>query len=103
LRRDVSSISIDDPTIQHAIRTGQERYGRMFDPHTATAVYAVDELGIEDPIVVSTAHPAKFGSVVGPLVEGAIETPESLVRIRERASHFVEIAPDIEELRRALR
>ena len=103
LRRDVSSISIDDPTIQYAIRTGQERYGRMFDPHTATAVYAVDELGIEDPIVVSTAHPAKFGSVVGPLVEGAIEIPESLVRIRERASHFVEIAPDIEALRRALR
>lgn len=104
LRQDVSSVSVDDETIREVISTGPQRYGQVFDPHTATAVHAVETLDLVEPIVVSTAHPAKFESVVRPLLgDGVeIEIPESLARIRDRASHSVEIDPDLVALRRAL-
>ena len=106
LRQQVASVSVDDETIREVIRSGQQRYGRVFDPHTATAVHAVETLGLEDqdPIVISTAHPAKFESVVRPLLGdgGVIEIPDSLARIRKRATHSIEIDADLEVLRREL-
>ena len=102
LREHVVSVSVDDACIEATIRAGQRRHGRVLDPHTATAVYALDVLDIEQPVVVATAHAAKFESVVAPLIEGALEIPESLARIRERESRCVQIDPDLSALWRAL-
>ena len=102
LREHVESVSVDDSCIEAAIRDGQRRHGRVLDPHTATAVYALDVLDIEEPVVVATAHAAKFEGVVSPLLEGPLDVPESLARIRERASHSEQMDADLSALRRAL-
>ena len=102
LRQHVWSVSVDDISIQETIRAGQERHGQVFDPHTATAVAALDSLDLEEPVVVSTAHPAKFESIVGPLVDGDIEIPDSLMWIRERTGQSVEIDPDLDALRQTI-
>ena len=95
-------IYYDDETIRNVIRTGPQRFGRVFDPHTATAVHVVETMEIAEPVIISTAHPAKFESVVAPLVDQSIEVPDTLARIRERPSHCTEIDPTVAALRDAL-
>jgi threonine synthase len=102
LRRDVSSFAVDDATIEATIAAGPERWGRIFDPHTATAVHVVETQQLASPIIVSTAHPAKFRSIVEPLVGEPVQVPEALLRIQERPTYFVEIEPEVEALGRAL-
>jgi len=102
LREDVSSFAVGDAAIEATIAAGPERWGRVFDPHTATAVHVVETQQLDLPVVVSTAHPAKFRSIVEPLVAGAVDLPDALARIQERPTHFVEIDPDVAALRRAL-
>ncbi|MHC4918843.1 MAG: threonine synthase [Planctomycetota bacterium] len=102
LRADVSSFFVEDATIEAVIAAGPKRWGRVLDPHTATAVHVVETQQLSAPVIVSTAHPAKFRSIVEPLVREPVEVPEALVKIQERPTQFVEIEPDAEALRRAL-
>ena len=102
LREDVSSFAVEDAAIQQVIAGAPERWGRVLDPHTATAVHVVETQQLSLPVVVSTAHPAKFRGIVEPLVGRPVEVPEALLRIQERPTHFVEIEPEVEALRRAL-
>ena len=62
----------------------------------------VETQQLDLPVVVSTAHPAKFRSIVEPLVGGPVDLPEALARIQERPTHFVEIDAEVEALREAL-
>ena len=102
LRADVTSVAVSDDTIAVAMRDGLRQFGRLFDPHTATALHAVHVLQPPEPIVVSTAHPAKFESVVQPLISKPIEVPPALASIRGRPTHCVDIEPNLESLRVAL-
>ena len=75
LRAEVVSLGVSDDEIVDVIREGVERYGRVWDPHTATATAAARALGSDRPIVtLSTAHPAKFPDAV----EGATGVHPSL-------------------------
>lgn len=93
---------VDDDEIRSAIRAGPARWGEVWDPHTAAAVAVRERLGGEGWIIVSTAHPAKFESVVEPLVGAPVPVPPQLQRLLERPSHAVEIAPTLDALREAL-
>jgi len=52
-------------------------------------------------IVVATAHPAKFETVVEPLVGRTLEIPPALRELLERPSRFTEIDATLEALTRA--
>ncbi len=101
LRRDVESMSVDDAEIEETIRHGRERYGRVWDPHTATAVRASEILDGDHWVLVSTAHPAKFDDVVEPLIGEGVEVPPALAELLARESRFVEIEPELAALARA--
>ena len=103
LRADVVALSVDDEAIREAIRRGPSRWSRIFDPHTATAVHAVETLSIASPIVVETAHPAKFPEIVEPLIGAPVDVPPALAWIQGRRERYEEVAPDLAALRRALR
>jgi len=102
LQADVSAFAVDDASIRRTIASGHERWGRTFDPHTATAVHVVETQAPSSPVIVATAHPAKFQSIVEPMIGRAVEVPDSLARIRQRPSRFVEIAASVEALGEAL-
>jgi threonine synthase len=51
---------------------------------------------------VATAHPAKFDSVVEPLIGESLVAPPSLRNFLEKPSRFEEIAPEFEALAEAL-
>ena len=102
LRRDVVAVAVDDDTIASVIRDHAIERGRVWDPHTATAVHAVNELDLEHAVVVSTAHPAKFDEIVEPLVGRSVEVPPALRALLDRPASHEELEPDVESLEEAL-
>ena len=75
LRSDFSASWVSDDEVVSAIRRVHADFGLTLDPHTAVAWEAASAVASErDTVVVSTAHPAKFGDVV----TRAIGTPPPL-------------------------
>lgn len=93
---------VTDDEIRRAIAEGPRRWGAVWDPHTATAAAVRDRVAGRDWVLVSTAHPAKFESVVEPLIGREIDVPPELRRLLDRPSHVQPLAPDLAALRRAL-
>jgi threonine synthase len=77
----VKVISVNDEQIEKTIKHGEQNWGEIFCPHTATAVYARAQLTSMHWIIVSTAHPAKFESIVEPLIEKKVIVPKVLEAI----------------------
>lgn len=84
----------------------QRRLGRVIDPHTATAWWALEQRRPElEPglpqIVVSTAHPAKFPEVLRAALPEGVEglTHPSLEALRGRPERLYEIPGRSEELK----
>ena len=103
LRAAFTSSSVDDATIRETIQRRYAQHGEVFCPHTATAVKVLEDLRAKgergDWAVASTAHPAKFESVVEPLIGRAVEVPSALAALLERPAHADPIAAQYEALR----
>ena len=99
--------SVDDATIRRTIAHHAGAYGEVFCPHTATAMHLLERLreaGNTAPwAVVATAHPAKFESVVEPLVGRSIPVPPALAAMLERPAEAEPLAATDEALERWLR
>ncbi len=96
------AVSIDDKLIQETIRTGEKKWGQVFCPHTACAIAAREIVGGEHWIAVATAHPAKFETVVEPLVGHAVGVPSALAELLNRPAHADLIDADLDSLAAAL-
>ena len=90
LREQLQAQSVDDQTISATIAMHAREHGEMFCPHTATAMYVLDQLraaGDNSPwAVVATAHPAKFESVVEPLIGKSVDVPPALAAMLQRSA-----------------
>lgn len=102
LRGIAQAFSVSDEGIASTIARGETSWGQAWCPHTATAVHVRESLETSHWIIVATAHPAKFESVVEPLIGHPLEVPRSLAILLERPSHFEEIDPEFEALAEAL-
>jgi threonine synthase len=102
LRRRVRAIRVSDDEIRAQIESGPEIWGRIWDPHTATAAAALDQLEPRDWVVVATAHPAKFESVVEPLIGHEVEVPAALARLLDGQEHVEDMDASLESLRTRL-
>ncbi len=103
LRSALQLTSIPDAGIEQAVRTAFARWQHHLCPHTATAFAAwcaMDEDTRErDWILVATAHPAKFDTVVEPLTDVAVRIPDQLARLLARPASRTSLAPDPHALR----
>lgn len=102
LRRVADSDFCDDERIRRTIAAGPGRWGSVFCPHTATAVHYREGHPDGDAVIVATAHPAKFESVVEELIGRELPLPDSLVRLLERPAAYEEIEAELPALQRAL-
>ncbi|WP_243042049.1 threonine synthase [Dyella sedimenti] len=86
LRVQLHAVSVDDDTIGATIVRHARQHGEVFCPHTATAVHLLDDMGATHAswAVVATAHPAKFDSVVEPLIGRRVEVPPALAAMLQR-------------------
>lgn len=98
-RQFVKSWSVDDSTIKRTIKETYENENYLICPHTACAERVREDYFEDKPsIVVSTAHPAKFETIVEPLINRKIEVPENLKILLDKESHFTSVKPDYHEI-----
>lgn len=91
----VSSWSVSDDEIRETIKEEWEENSHIICPHTACGERVRRDHFKDDPtIVVATAHPAKFESIVEPIVGKTIAIPRSLFDIMHKESRSTEIAVD---------
>jgi threonine synthase len=106
-RHGLSAQKVDDAMIRQAITRHAREHGEVFCPHTACALHVLDSLrasGDRAPwVVVATAHPAKFESVVEPLVDRHVPVPQSLADMLRRPANAEPMAADDEALKQWLR
>jgi threonine synthase len=106
LRAQLQAQSVDDRTICNVIAKHAREHDEVFCPHTATAMHVLDNLraaGDSLPwAVVATAHPAKFESVVEPLISKSVDVPDALAAMLQRPASAEPLAAEDEALRRWL-
>jgi len=106
LRAALSSVSVSDEEIRETIRGGIGRWRQMWCPHTATAMRVWETMDLATQarpwIVVATAHPAKFDTVVEPLVGATTPVPDALAQLLARPVSARALEPDLEGFRREL-
>jgi threonine synthase len=89
LRLQLHASSVDDDAIRQTIVRHARDHGEVFCPHTATAMHVLDGMGSTGLpwAVVATAHPAKFDSVVEPLIGRQLDGPPALAAMLQRPAH----------------
>ncbi|HEY5665793.1 MAG TPA: threonine synthase [Gammaproteobacteria bacterium] len=107
MRAMISAHPVDDASIRAQIAKDYEAYGEVWCPHTATGFHAYDHLSRAERSgkawsVCATAHPAKFETIVEPIIGKTIPVPESLASILKLPAESIGLEPDIESLRTAL-
>jgi threonine synthase len=102
-RAAIESYPVDDAAIRAQIAQDFERYGEVWCPHTATAFWVYDHLPPARKagrpwIVSATAHPAKFETIVEPIIGRAVPVPPSLAKLLGRPTASTPLAPRLDEL-----
>lgn len=103
LRRTVQAASVDDSTIRATIIDTWQRHGIAVCPHTATGLHARGTLGEGEWAVAATAHPAKFETIVEPLIDAPVPPPPALAWLLTQPSRAEAMMNDYEALCRQLR
>lgn len=108
LRQQIGVYSVTDEQIEESIRQDFSDFGFATCPHTATATYVWRNMSnaartASDWILVATAHPAKFETVVEPLIGCRVELPPELEAILSKPSRSVMIEPSLDALTEAMR
>ncbi len=93
--------------IKTAMRRDFEEFGFATCPHTATATHTWRQLDDDlakahDWILVGTAHPAKFETIVEPVIGTSVPLPPELEEILARPARSLSISPDLVSLATAI-
>jgi threonine synthase len=108
LRNQISVVSVEDEQIRSTMQQDFQDFGFATCPHTATATHVwrhmeTAQRDAGDWILVATAHPAKFETVVEPLIGARVPLPPELQAILSKPSCSVTIRPSIDALTEAMR
>lgn len=94
ISKEMTAYSVSDSEIEFTIKETYDSLGNVLCPHTACAEFVRKQFYASEPvIVVATAHPAKFETIVEPLIQAELEIPEQIKTILSRKEQFTEIAP----------
>jgi threonine synthase len=106
LRGAVEAYPVEDEEIRRQIATDFGRYGEVWCPHTATGFWVYDHLPSPRRAtpwtVCATAHPAKFESIVEPIIGRSVELPKALKALLKRPTEKRPLSTRIEDLRAEL-
>lgn len=102
LRQTVRCTSVDDREIERQIVRVKAEFGEIICPHTATG-FAVAERLVGEWTVVATADPAKFESIVEPLLGEAVPIPRALAALIDQPTKVLDVNADLSAVRAQLR
>ncbi len=95
----VSATSVSDQEIRATIAQAWKEDHYILCPHTATAERVRRDKFAHNPtIIVSTADPAKFSTIVEPLIGEEVPVPPSLQALLVKESVYQQIGRDYHEL-----
>lgn len=107
LRSQIRACPVEDHEIRAQIKRDHERYGETWCPHTATGFHVYDQLSEDersaDWVVCATAHPAKFESIVEPIIGARVPVPAALAELLDEPSRKETLPNDFDAFRSALR
>lgn len=97
---------VDDATIRTTIQRTLADHGEVICPHTACGVEVLRRLrarGVKGTWqVAATAHPAKFDSIVEPLIGRAVPVPPALAELLARPASAAPLDASLSHLATAL-
>jgi threonine synthase len=107
MRRDVAGVRFTDDEVRETIRDVHARTRYLLDPHSAIGYLGVARGSGGDGVRIAgvflgTAHPAKFGEIVEPIIGRAIEKPAALAAAMSRPRHIVRIDATYDAVRQVL-
>jgi threonine synthase len=108
MRADIVGSRHDEDEVRATIRRVFEERGYLLDPHSAIAYAGLTQhLGAVGRagrvgIFLATAHPAKFGEIVEPILGRSIETPAPLADALARPRHVLKINATFDAVVRTL-
>ncbi|MEN5116287.1 threonine synthase [Luteimonas sp. TWI662] len=106
LRAGFAADSVDDATIRRIIAAAPARHGIVSCPHTATALAVLERLreagDTRGWAVVATAHPAKFETIVEPLIGHDVPLPPALADCLARPAGDTPLPADADALAETL-
>ncbi len=98
--------SYDDQATGSCIKEVKDRTGYLLDPHGAVGYLGLKAYLKDHPaqagVFLETAHPAKFGDVVEPIINEPVAMPDRLKAYADGKKVAIEIQPALENLRRVL-
>ncbi len=107
LREQLGVLSVGDADIEAAMRQDFVEFGFATCPHTATATHTwrqldADTADAHDWVLVGTAHPAKFETIVEPIIGETVPLPAELEEILSRPAKAVTIEANLAALASAI-
>ena len=79
IKKDFDAVRIDEETTQLMIKNINDEFKFIIDPHTATGIGAARKVkGLENIVVIGTAHPFKFNDTVKKVTGKNLEAPPHL-------------------------
>src|SRR5262249_15625208 len=106
MRRDIVGCRFKDTDVAATIKRVYEARGYLMDPHTAIAYMGLNAPGEVEShperigVFLATAHPAKFGEIVEPIIGRPVDVPAPLAEVMARPRHVVKINASQDALRR---
>ncbi|QLE79601.1 threonine synthase [Francisella sp. Scap27] len=98
-KKSIKACCVPDKEIQDTISSVYQEYKEIICPHTATAFAAKHKYNEnKDYVIVATAHPAKFESVVEPILGVNVDPTADLQRLLDKDKHKVSINKSMKEL-----
>lgn len=93
--KNISAYSISDAEIKKSIKDVYTTHHYIVCPHTATGEKVRGNLHLDEPTVVyATAHPAKFETIVEPIINKEVAIPTPLKDLLDKEQHYTSIQAD---------
>ena len=105
VKKSLAGFSFTDEETKTGMKDVIDKTGYLMEPHGTIGYMALKEYQKTHDvqgIVLETAHPAKFGEVVEPVIGRKIEIPERLQEFMKRKKVATLIQPKFEELKKFL-
>jgi threonine synthase len=105
--KDIRGCRVEEAETVTAMQDCLRRFNYVIDPHGAVGYHAWQRLRSQFPpdchgVLLETAHPAKFGSVVKSALGMEVEIPERLAGIIKKEKNSTLVAPEFSALKHYL-
>ncbi len=99
-KQNVKAISANDDDIQQTIKDVYKQYATIICPHTATACFARQTLSEQPWIVVATADPSKFESIIEPIIQTKVPIAHQLQALLNKPTRVLKVGKKLEDIKK---